>query len=94
QVCLSLLGTWSGESGENWVRETSTVLQVLMSIQALILVPQPYFNEPGHESSARGDSAEQTSRLYNQKIREWTIIHAITGHLKNPPAEFAEVVSA
>ena len=49
QVCLSLLGTWSGDQGERWHAKTSTLLQVLMSIQALILVPDPFFNEPGYE---------------------------------------------
>ena len=49
QVCLSLLGTWSGPG---WVPGTSTLLQVLLSIQALILVDQPFFNEPGFERQA------------------------------------------
>jgi len=43
KVCLSLLGTWAGPS---WDPKSSTLLQVLVSIQALILVPDPYFNEP------------------------------------------------
>lgn len=29
KVCLSLLGTWSGEKGESWNSKTSTLLQVL-----------------------------------------------------------------
>ncbi|KAA6355254.1 MAG: putative Ubiquitin-conjugating BIR-domain enzyme, partial [Streblomastix strix] len=49
KVCLSLLGTWSGAQGEKWHPQHSTLLQVLVSIQALILVDQPYFNEPGYE---------------------------------------------
>ncbi len=47
KVCLSLLGTWSGAQNETWDPKTSTLLQVLVSIQSLIFVPQPYFNEPG-----------------------------------------------
>jgi hypothetical protein len=39
--------------------------QVLVSIQSLILVPQPYFNEPGYE--ARGNMAE--SKRYNEVRR-------------------------
>jgi len=49
KVCLSILGTWSGNAGESWNRDTSTLLQVLVSIQSLIMVPDPYFNEPGYE---------------------------------------------
>lgn len=36
-----------GERAENWDATTSRAVQVLISIQSLILVPQPYFNEPG-----------------------------------------------
>jgi hypothetical protein len=47
KVCLSLLGTWSGGQNETWDPKSSTLLQVLVSIQSLIFVPEPYFNEPG-----------------------------------------------
>ena len=49
KVCLSLLGTWGGAKGEEWNADTSTIIQVLVSIQSLILVPEPYYNEPGYE---------------------------------------------
>ena len=39
QVCLSLLGTWSGPG---WVPGQSTLLQVLVSIQSMLLVPDPH----------------------------------------------------
>lgn len=42
KVCLSLLGTWRGNSAsENWTAD-STLLQVFISIQALIFVGEPY----------------------------------------------------
>lgn len=44
KVCLSLLGTWSGPG---WISGKSTLLQVLISIQSLILCEEPYINEPG-----------------------------------------------
>ena len=50
KVCLSILGTWPGAEGENWGPD-STLLQVLVSIQALIFVELPYFNEPGEEAN-------------------------------------------
>ena len=40
--------TYGGTAGEKW-NNTSTLLQVLVSIQSLILVENPYFNEPGYE---------------------------------------------
>ncbi len=48
KVCLSLLGTWSGPG---WIPNKSSLIQVLISIQSLILVEQPYFNEPSFEVS-------------------------------------------
>ncbi|KAK9268306.1 hypothetical protein L1049_000053 [Liquidambar formosana] len=50
KVCLSLLNTWSGNKNEKWIPGVSTMLQVLVSIQALILNAKPYFNEPGYAS--------------------------------------------
>jgi ubiquitin-protein ligase len=47
KVCLSLLGTWPGRPEESW-NASSTFLQVMVSIQGLILVEDPYFNEPGY----------------------------------------------
>jgi baculoviral IAP repeat-containing protein 6 len=41
KVCLSLLGTWSGGQGEQWDPNISSLLQVLISIQALIFVRFP-----------------------------------------------------
>lgn len=40
KVCLSMLGTWSGQS---WTH-TSTLWQVLVCIQIIILFAQPYCN--------------------------------------------------
>jgi ubiquitin-conjugating enzyme E2 O len=43
KVCLSLLGTWVGQEGiETWNPAKSNLLQVLISIQALILVPEVF----------------------------------------------------
>jgi ubiquitin-protein ligase len=47
KVCLSLLGTWAGPG---WAKGVSTLSQVLLSIQAQILVEKPYANEPSFES--------------------------------------------
>jgi baculoviral IAP repeat-containing protein 6 len=45
-VCLSLLGTWEGPG---WKPSQSSLLQVLVSIQGLVLgMRHPHFNEPGY----------------------------------------------
>jgi baculoviral IAP repeat-containing protein 6 len=40
-------------------------LQVLVSIQSLILVPDPYFNEPGYEIEIGTDAGKKHSAEYN-----------------------------
>ncbi|KAA8527360.1 hypothetical protein F0562_034925 [Nyssa sinensis] len=46
-VCLSLLNTWHGKKNERWNPSESTVLQLLLSVQGLVLNEKPYFNIPG-----------------------------------------------
>ncbi|KDQ63010.1 hypothetical protein JAAARDRAFT_120620, partial [Jaapia argillacea MUCL 33604] len=45
KVCLSLLGTWAGRPEEQWFPYKSTLSQVLISIQSMIFVDAPFFNE-------------------------------------------------
>jgi ubiquitin-protein ligase len=92
KVCLSLLGTWSGEEGEKWNSKTSSFLQVLVSIQSLILVEQPYFNEPGYESTMNSEKGIEASFKYNEPLRYHTIELAIIDQIKNPPEEYKEVI--
>ena len=49
KVCLSILGTWRGESADEW-RSTYSILYVLQAIQALIMNSTPFHNEPGYET--------------------------------------------
>ena len=92
KVCLSLLGTWQGDQGESWHAKTSTLLQVLMSIQALILVPDPFFNEPGFERNRGTPEGDRQSRAYNETIREGTVRYAMIAQLRTPPTELSEAI--
>jgi ubiquitin-protein ligase len=91
KVCLSLLGTWSGAAGESW-NEKSTILQVLVSIQSLILVEKPYYNEPGYEASYGTPDGEKRSRQYNIDVEYNCIKLAIIDMIKNPPLGFEEMI--
>jgi ubiquitin-protein ligase len=93
KVCLSLLGTWSGSGGEKWNPTTSTMLQVMVSIQSLIFIEQPFFNEPGYENGI-GSWGEKQSESYNKNIRKHTVQWAMVDMLRNPPPEFRDVVHA
>ena len=92
KVCLSLLGTWQGDQGESWHAKTSTLLQVFMSIQALILVPDPFFNEPGYERTRGTPEGDRQSRAYNETIREATVRFAMIGQINKPSAELKEPI--
>jgi baculoviral IAP repeat-containing protein 6 len=92
KVCLSLLGTWPGQKEEMWNEKTSTFLQVMVSIQSLIMVPDPYFNEPGYEATMGTANGDKQSRMYNDNIRCGTVAWAMVDMLRAPPAGFEEVV--
>jgi ubiquitin-protein ligase len=92
KVCLSLLGTWSGQDGETWNPKTSTFLQVMVSIQSLILVEDPYFNEPGYERNMNTDAGKQKSTEYNKDRLHHTIKLAMSNMIANPPNGFEDVV--
>ncbi|KAF1813429.1 hypothetical protein P152DRAFT_434517 [Eremomyces bilateralis CBS 781.70] len=67
-ICLSLLGTWtSGSNTESWNGAKSTILQLLVSIQALILVREPYFNEAGYEARVNLEDSVHPSRYYSER---------------------------
>jgi ubiquitin-protein ligase len=95
KVCLSLLGTWSGPG---WISGQSTLLQVLISIQALILVPEPYYNEPGYETQRHQKHVQKASAQYSANIRRQNLSVAILQPLQQVLAgnyiypEFADVV--
>lgn len=93
KVCLSLLGTWKGEQSESWNNKTSTFLQILISIQSLILVEQPYFNEPGYEKNINTTNGKINSTNYNHNIQPHTIKLAMNNMIKKPPKGFEDVVT-
>jgi len=92
KVCLSLLGTWSGQQNEQWNEKTSTILQVLVSIQSLIMVERPYYNEPGYESQMGTYSGEKQSKAYVDNIRVQTIRWAMVDQLKNPSPGYEDAI--
>ncbi|KAJ9149632.1 UBC-like protein [Coniochaeta hoffmannii] len=70
KVCLSILGTWRGERGEEW-SAAQGLESILLSIQSLMST-NPYENEPGFEDANEpSDKKNQTD--YVQKIRHETL---------------------
>ncbi len=77
KVCLSILNTWGNNPNERWNANTSTILQILLSIQSLIMVDKPYFNEPGYEKNINTSDGIRKSDLYNLTIEYFTLKNAI-----------------
>ncbi|CAF1018140.1 unnamed protein product [Rotaria sordida] len=91
KVCLSILNTWHGRPEEKW-NATSTFLQVLVSIQSLIFVPEPYFNEPGYERTRGTATGTAQSLEYDANIRQATVRWAMLEQLRNPPGCFTDII--
>ncbi|KAK1636739.1 ubiquitin-conjugating enzyme [Colletotrichum phormii] len=70
KVCLSILGTWRGERGEEW-SAAQGLESILISIQSL-MSGNPYENEPGFEE-ANEASDKKNQKDYVQKIRHETL---------------------
>eukprot|EP00102_Acyrthosiphon_pisum_P022765 XP_016659975.1 PREDICTED: (E3-independent) E2 ubiquitin-conjugating enzyme UBE2O-like [Acyrthosiphon pisum] len=66
KVCLSLLGTCFGHGVELCSPNDSNLLQLLVSIQGLILVREPYYNVAGIDSQQGQKLAKENSRVYNE----------------------------
>ncbi|CAH1713628.1 unnamed protein product [Aphis gossypii] len=81
KVCLSLLGTWSGHGVELWSPNNSNLLQLLVSIQGLILVSEPYYNEAGFDSQRGQKLAKENSRVYNE-MALIKVVQSMTNMLK------------
>ncbi|XP_011654074.1 probable ubiquitin-conjugating enzyme E2 25 isoform X1 [Cucumis sativus] len=91
KVCLSLLNTWRGNGNENWVPGMSTMLQVLVSIQGLILNTKPYFNEPGYAYQSGSEAGENRSHMYNEETYILSI-KTMLFNIRRPPKHFEDFV--
>ncbi|XP_047063546.1 probable ubiquitin-conjugating enzyme E2 23 [Lolium rigidum] len=90
-VCLSLLGTFGGEGTEVWLPGTSSLLQVLVSIQGLVLNDQPYYNEPAYETFV-GTLVGQRNALPYGENAYLLNLRTMLYLLRRPPQGFEEFV--
>ena len=88
-VCLSLINTWDGDPCERWNPTYSNILQVLISIQVLVMDNMVIQKEPGFDH-LQVDSWENI--LYSNAVRYNNVKFAMIEIIKNPPEEFKEVV--
>jgi ubiquitin-activating enzyme E1 len=92
KVCLSLLGTWRGNASESWDPKISTLSQVLVSIQAVVMSEEVYFNEPGHGHEAGTEGGELKNTAYANIVKLCNIKYAMTGQIENPSKGFENAI--
>ncbi|KAI3902176.1 hypothetical protein MKW92_011335 [Papaver armeniacum] len=90
-VCLSLLNTWQGNEHQKWNPSQSTILQVLVSIQGLVLNAKPFFNEPGFGGFSNSSLFKKSSLLYNEEVFIKSC-KSMVSILNRPPKNFEEFV--
>nr|GMD11485.1 probable ubiquitin-conjugating enzyme E2 24 [Ipomoea batatas] len=91
KVCLSLLNTWTGSGNEVWNPKSSTILQVLLSLQALVLNEKPYFNEAGYDTQIGKADGEKNSVSYNENAYLVTC-KSMLYLLRKPPKHFEALI--
>jgi ubiquitin-conjugating enzyme E2 Z len=79
KVCLSILGTWRGERGEEW-SSAQGLESILISIQSLMSA-NPYENEPGFED-ANSDYDKKNQEAYVDKIRHESLRISVVERLE------------
>lgn len=67
KICLSLLGTWPGKSETEGWTEKATILQLLVSLQGLVFVKAPFYNEAGFEGYENTKEYNNESLHYSEK---------------------------
>lgn len=88
-VCLSIINTWDGDPEERWNSSRSNLLQVLVSIQALVMDNHVIQKEPGYEDY---EVNYPGNVIYSNIVRYGTVKFAMLDLLTNTPPEFKEVI--
>uniref|UniRef100_A0A1D1ZAJ4 Putative ubiquitin-conjugating enzyme E2 25 n=1 Tax=Anthurium amnicola TaxID=1678845 RepID=A0A1D1ZAJ4_9ARAE len=97
KVCLSLLGTWDGYGCERWNSERSTLLQVLVSIQGIVLNAQPYLNQPLYDDSEDDGLVDSFVKQISLEYNESTFLfscQAMLYTIRQPPQHFEGLVAS
>ncbi|KAK8304116.1 hypothetical protein V6Z12_D04G198800 [Gossypium hirsutum] len=91
KVCLSLLNTWTGKGNEVWDPSSSSILQVLVSLQGLVLNAKPYFNEAGYDKQVGTAEGEKNSLAYNENTFLLNC-KSMMYLMRKPPKDFEQLI--
>lgn len=67
-------------------------MQVLLSLQSIIMTEDVYFNEPGFEGQSGSEEGEKKNEGYSNIVKYFNIKIAMIKQIKNPPPGFEEVI--
>jgi len=82
-VVQSLAGDcvlYCNQGSQLWSSASSSLLQVIVSIQGLILNTEPYYNEAGFEKQRDSQAGLENSRLYNEMVLV-KLVQVIRNHI-------------
>lgn len=82
-ILISFYFYQTGRGTEVWTAQ-STLLQILISIQGLILNATPYFNEAGYERQRTSTHGMENARMYNEMVL-LKLVSAMSATVRNPP---------
>ncbi len=91
KVCLSIINTWSTNQ---WDAKTSTISQVLLSINSMIFIEHPYTNEPAYYNALENKFGRDASDNYSKKIRLECARVAIKNQLANTRTPFESIIKS
>lgn len=87
-----MLGTWKGVSTENWDPKNSTLMQVFISLQSLIMSDLVYFNEPSFEQEQGTEEGEKRNEGYSNIVKYCNIKYAMIKQMQSPPKGFEDII--
>ncbi|CAD6272513.1 unnamed protein product [Miscanthus lutarioriparius] len=95
-VSIQSLSVWwyiimQGKSCEKWNPAQSAMLQVLISIQALVLNEKPFYNELGYERYANSAEGLGYALDYNDTAFQYSC-RTMLYSLRKPPQHFEDLV--
>lgn len=91
-VCLSLLGTWAGNSVEKWDPKNSNLTRLLLSLSSLVMNNSIVSNEPGHEGLMKNIEGVKENEAYSNIVKLGNIEFAMIKMLTSPPKAFEEII--
>jgi ubiquitin-protein ligase len=84
-ICLSLLWGRTGNNSEGWIPGKSTIMQIIISIQSIVMNQTPLYNSGVLDTGIKSDQ-------YNNTIQIKTMQIAIINVIDNPYPGFEEAI--